>query len=93
MKRLSMILLALLLTLTASAQRGMRVRKNVPLDSIRLSDPAILADQKTKMYYMTGTGGMELADIVYGVVGFLAASAVLGILYLVYLLIRWLLEK
>lgn len=58
MKRLSMILLALLLTLTASAQRGMRVRKNVPLDSIRLSDPAILADQKTKMYYMTGTGGM-----------------------------------
>ena len=39
-------------------QRGMRVRQNVPLDSIRLSDPAILADQKTKMYYMTGTGGM-----------------------------------
>ena len=34
------------------------VRKNVPLDSIRLSDPAILADSKTKMYYMTGTGGM-----------------------------------
>ena len=44
--------------MTAFAQRGMRVRKNVPLDSIRLSDPAILADQKTKMYYMTGTGGM-----------------------------------
>ena len=43
----------------AIAQRdNMRVRKNVPLDSIRLSDPAILADQKTKMYYMTGTGGM-----------------------------------
>jgi hypothetical protein len=37
---------------------NMRIRKNVPLDSIRLSDPAILADQKTKMYYMTGTGGM-----------------------------------
>ena len=34
------------------------VRKDVPLDSIRLSDPAILADSKTKMYYMTGTGGM-----------------------------------
>lgn len=44
--------------LTASAQRGMHVRQNVPLDSIRLSDPAILADQKTGMYYMTGTGGM-----------------------------------
>ena len=34
------------------------VRHDVPLDSIQLSDPAILADQKTKMYYMTGTGGM-----------------------------------
>jgi hypothetical protein len=29
-----------------------------PLESIRLSDPAILADKKTQMYYMTGTGGM-----------------------------------
>jgi beta-xylosidase len=34
------------------------VRKNVPLDSIRLSDPFILADSKTNMYYMTGTGGL-----------------------------------
>ena len=43
----------------ANAQRdNMRVKKDVPLDSIRLSDPAILADQKAKMYYMTGTGGM-----------------------------------
>ncbi|MBO4851541.1 MAG: family 43 glycosylhydrolase [Prevotella sp.] len=31
---------------------------DTPLDSIRLSDPAILADKKTQMYYMTGTGGM-----------------------------------
>ncbi|MBP1530910.1 MAG: family 43 glycosylhydrolase [Bacteroidaceae bacterium] len=31
---------------------------NVPLDSIRLSDPAVLADEATQMYYMTGTGGM-----------------------------------
>ena len=31
---------------------------NTPLESIRLSDPAILADKKTQMYYMTGTGGM-----------------------------------
>ena len=44
--------------LSALAQPNFRVRKDVPLDSIRLSDPAILADQKTKMYYMTGTGGM-----------------------------------
>lgn len=28
------------------------------MDSIVLSDPFILADQKTHMYYMTGTGGM-----------------------------------
>jgi len=34
------------------------VRQDVPLDSIRLSDPFILADKKTAMYYMTGTGGM-----------------------------------
>lgn len=41
-----------------SAQnRGMQERKKVPLDSIRLSDPFIMADAKTKMYYMTGTGG------------------------------------
>jgi hypothetical protein len=33
-------------------------RQHVPLDSIVLSDPFILADQKTKLYYMTGTGGM-----------------------------------
>ena len=33
------------------------VKKSVPLDSIRLSDPCILADVQTQMYYMTGTGG------------------------------------
>ena len=43
---------------TQAQTRTFEVRHNVPLDSIRLSDPAILADQKTKMYYMTGTGGM-----------------------------------
>lgn len=34
------------------------IRKNVPLDSIVLSDPFILADPKTNLYYMTGTRGM-----------------------------------
>ena len=58
MKKGIMSLVAMISVLTASAQWGMRVQKDVPLDSIRLSDPAILADQKTKMYYMTGTGGM-----------------------------------
>lgn len=33
------------------------VRTDIPLDSIRLSDPFILADKPTKTYYMTGTGG------------------------------------
>ncbi|MCC9135608.1 hypothetical protein ACFSKU_13135 [Pontibacter silvestris] len=42
-----------------SQNRGRRiVRENVPLDSIRLSDPFILADKNTATYYMTGTGGM-----------------------------------
>ncbi len=41
--------------------------KTTPIDSIRLSDPFILADAKTKTYYMTGTGGklwksMDLAN-------------------------------
>lgn len=33
-------------------------REAIPLDSIRLSDPAILADKATRTYYMTGTGGL-----------------------------------
>ena len=33
-------------------------RKNIPLDSIRLSDPFIMPDSETKQYYMTGTGGL-----------------------------------
>lgn len=40
-----------------SGRRIREVKENVPLDSIRLSDPAILADAKYGMYYMTGTGG------------------------------------
>jgi len=35
-----------------------QLRKNVPLDSIALSDPFVLADRRTNMYYMTGTGGL-----------------------------------
>lgn len=34
------------------------VKMDVPLDSIRLSDPFILADKPTATYCMTGTGGM-----------------------------------
>lgn len=35
-----------------------RVQKDVPLDSIRMSDPFIFPDEKSQTYYMTGTGGM-----------------------------------
>ena len=37
---------------------GPWTREGVALDSIRLSDPCILADQASNAYYMTGTGGM-----------------------------------
>jgi len=52
-------LIYLLLTNVLHAQetRSNEVRKGIPLDSIVLSDPFILADSKTKMYYMTGTSG------------------------------------
>ncbi|MFL1011142.1 glycoside hydrolase family 43 protein [Flavisericum labens] len=40
------------------SQRKYVIKKDLPLDSIRLSDPFIFADQKTQIYYMTGTGGM-----------------------------------
>ncbi|MBD0834841.1 family 43 glycosylhydrolase [Aestuariibaculum suncheonense] len=46
----------LFIVLNSYAQR--KVRYNIPLDSIRLSDPAILADKASKTYFMTGTGGM-----------------------------------
>jgi beta-xylosidase len=56
------ILLTLILTLSALphvfAQNTEPILKtDLPLDSIRLSDPFILADKKTATYYMTGTGG------------------------------------
>jgi len=48
----------LLSTITVWGQPRITFKENIPLDSIVLSDPCILADQKTQMYYMTGTGGM-----------------------------------
>jgi len=38
--------------------RKSEIKENIPLDSIRLSDPCILADKSTSTYYMTGTGGL-----------------------------------
>ncbi len=52
-------LLASMMGGSVQAQRNpMRVRENVPTDSINLSDPFVLADKATMTYYMTGTGGM-----------------------------------
>ncbi|TDH21330.1 glycoside hydrolase [Segetibacter sp. 3557_3] len=53
-------IICLLFSIGSYAQeRGPRApRTNVLIDSIVLSDPFILADKKTSMYYMTGTGGM-----------------------------------
>ena len=48
----------LILNGDATAQRRFVFKKHMPLDSIRLSDPFILADSITHMYYMTGTGGL-----------------------------------
>ena len=52
------IAICFLYVAASHAQKKRPVKEAVPLDSIRLSDPAILADKKTKMYYMTGTGGL-----------------------------------
>lgn len=62
MKRLTMTMLAALFAMLASAQQdrrqGWMEPRTLPRDSIRLSDPCILADYATRTYYMTGTGGM-----------------------------------
>ncbi|QKJ32571.1 family 43 glycosylhydrolase [Mucilaginibacter mali] len=61
MKNIKLTLLACLLLPIITFAQGMRQmepKKNIPLDSIRLSDPFIMADSKTNMYYMTGTGGL-----------------------------------
>lgn len=56
---LTLIVCQLFVAFVQAQERPMpQVRKNIPLDSIRLSDPFILADPNTSMYYMTGTGGM-----------------------------------
>ena len=55
---LLILLCGLLWTGCSKKEFRFQVRENVPLDSIRLSDPCILADSATQMYYMTGTGGL-----------------------------------
>lgn len=60
-KRFFIIMLSALFSVCAFSQdydRKIVPQKNIPLDSIRLSDPFVFADKKTRTYYMTGTGGM-----------------------------------
>lgn len=56
---MSRLLLILLWSLPGALRaQDVAVRTGVPLDSIRMSDPFVLADKATKTYYMTGTGGV-----------------------------------
>ena len=58
-KALFLVLPVIFYILPALCQRrDTTVKVDIPLDSIRLSDPFILADKKTATYYMTGTGGL-----------------------------------
>lgn len=65
MKRNLLLFVYIVAALSAFAQRQWRVR-TIPLDSIVMSDPCILADDATQMYYMTGTGGMLWTSWVFG---------------------------
>ncbi|WP_207425153.1 glycoside hydrolase family 43 protein [Pedobacter sp. SYSU D00535] len=59
MKKLSTAILNFMLLVSISPLFAQpKVRQNIPLDSIRLSDPFIFADSVSRTYYMTGTGGM-----------------------------------
>ncbi|NDW19683.1 glycoside hydrolase [Dysgonomonas sp. 216] len=60
MKKTFLLLLVCLVICACSnqsANKNLTEKKLTPIDSIVLSDPAILPDNKTGMYYMTGTGG------------------------------------
>ncbi|RYY21665.1 MAG: glycoside hydrolase [Chitinophagaceae bacterium] len=61
MKHASFTLFVFVLSCCFAVAQSGRIpepKANVPLDSISLSDPYILADVKTNSYYMTGTGGL-----------------------------------
>lgn len=58
MQRFRILLCLLVIGTSLSAQRHQTMVRTVPMDSIRLSDPFILADSASHTYYMTGTGGM-----------------------------------
>ncbi|WP_370478341.1 glycoside hydrolase family 43 protein [Tamlana flava] len=55
--RTLLMLVSVFCFMSCKSQGEGQVKKNIALDSIRLSDPYILADKATQTYYMTGTGG------------------------------------
>ncbi len=57
-KTLTVLIIALSITPLFSQNWKPEFKENIPLDSIRLSDPCVLADKNTFTYYMTGTGGL-----------------------------------
>lgn len=54
-KIIAVLIIALNLTPVFSQNVKHEFKVDIPLDSIRLSDPSILADKNTSTYYMTGT--------------------------------------
>lgn len=56
--RMALMLLSLTCTMAMAQNRHRPEVKTRPMSDIRLSDPAILADSASQMYYMTGTGGL-----------------------------------
>ncbi|MCF0065240.1 glycoside hydrolase family 43 protein [Dyadobacter chenwenxiniae] len=52
---LALCLCNLMLVQAQNSEPALRI--DIPIDSIRLSDPFILADKNSSTYYMTGTGG------------------------------------
>ena len=52
------LILGLLCSIAGQTQTKEVIKKNIALEDIQLSDPFILADTSTQMYYMTGTRGM-----------------------------------
>ncbi|MEE2772969.1 MAG: glycoside hydrolase family 43 protein [Bacteroidota bacterium] len=57
MKTVKFFFIFLVIGPTLAFAQKQEVRDSILLDSIRLSDPFILADKPSKTYYMTGTGG------------------------------------
>ena len=55
MRKELLVFIFTLCSVLVSAQQKVpnRFRTDIPLDSIHLSDPCILADKKTSTYYMT----------------------------------------